>query len=184
MNSDLVFEIIFENEKYFKDIHVCEAKMLLCTYKPLREKSYITTPIEKDNGRELCNTIYNTIREKIINIKYIVFQTHKDDEKYIINDIDLSCILEKYYKLSDIAKEEFSSTVLSDYLEFLKPCAIYMTEKEDIIMARNYNKLLDIIDIYVDYEIIAKHRECVQEFEEYEEYYIQKMVNIHKNFYI
>tara|TARA_Y100000389_G_scaffold92164_1_gene88747 strand:+ start:667 stop:1209 length:543 start_codon:yes stop_codon:yes gene_type:complete len=180
MNSDLVFEIIFDNENYFTDIDVREAKVLLCTYKPLREKSYITTPIELDNGRELCNTIYNTIRENIINAKYTVFKNgNKDNINY---DIDFSDIVDEYYKLSDIAKEEAHRIALSDYLEFLKPCAIYMAEKEDIIMAQNYNKLLDIIDIIVDYKIIAKHRECVEEFGEYEEYYIKIMLGIHKNF--
>jgi hypothetical protein len=180
MNSELVFEIIFDNENYFTDIDVREAKVLLCTYKPLREKSYITTPIELDNGRELCNTIYNTIRENIINAKYTVFKNgNKDNINY---DIDFSDIVDEYYKLSDIAKEEAHRIALSDYLEFLKPCAIYMAEKEDIIMAQNYNKLLDIIDIIVDYKIIAKHRECVEEFGEYEEYYIKIMLGIHKNF--
>ena len=46
MNSDLVFEIIFDNEICFADLEVGEAKVLICTYKPLSEKSYITTPIE------------------------------------------------------------------------------------------------------------------------------------------
>ena len=180
MNSDLVLELIFDNENYFTDLEVCKAKMLLCTCKPLSEKSYITTPIELDNGRELCNTIYNTIREKIINAKYTVFKNGNKDE--ITYDIGFSNIVDAYYKLSDIAKEEVHRIILSDYLEFLKPCAIYMAEKEDIIMAQNYNKLLGIIDISVDYEIIEKHRECVEEFGEYEEYYIQKMADIHKNF--
>jgi hypothetical protein len=180
MNSDLVFEIIFDNEICFADLEVGKAKVLLCTYKPLSEKSYITTPIELDNGRELCNTIYNSIREKIINAKYTVFKKgNKDDINY---DIDFSDIVDDYYKLSDIAKEEVKRIVLSDYLEFLKPCAIYMAEKEDIIMAQNYNKFLGIIDIIVDYETIAKQRECVEEFGEYEEYYVQKMLDIHKNF--
>lgn len=180
MNSDLVFEIIFDNEICFADLEVGEAKVLICTYKPLSEKSYITTPIELDNGKELCGTIYNTIREKIINAKYTVFKNGNSDD--INSDIDFSDIVDDYYKLSDIAKEEARRIALSDYLEFLKPCAIYMAEKEDIIMAKNYNKLLGIIEIGVDYEIIAKHRECVEEFGEYEEYYIQKMLDIHKNF--
>ena len=180
MNSDLVFEIIFENAIWFEDLAVGEAKVLICTYKPLSEKSYITTPIELDNGKELCGTIYNTIREKIINAKYTVFKNGNSDD--INSDIDFSDIVEEYRKLSDIAKEEARRIALSDYLEFLKPCAIYMAEKEDIIMAKNYNKLLGIIEIGVDYEIIAKHRECVEEFGEYEEYYIQKMLDIHKNF--
>lgn len=152
MNTELVFEIIFDNELYFKDLEVEKAKLLVCTYKSASEKSHITTPIEIDKGKELCNKLYNTIRDMIINIKYIAFKNNIYDDvlKHIKTGTDFGEIVEEYYKLTVIAKEEFNQLVVSDYLEFLKPCVMYMCEKEDLLIAENYKKLLDIIGIHIN----------------------------------
>ena len=84
VNMELVFDIVFNNEKSFDDITVEKAKMLVCTYKPAIEQSNIITPIEIDNGRELCNLVYNNIIEMIITAKYTMFQNRKNSKKKII----------------------------------------------------------------------------------------------------
>ena len=183
MNMELVFDIVFNNENSFKDITVEKAKMLVCTYKPAIEQCNIITPIEIDNGRELCNLVYNNIREMIIIAKHTIFQNRKNSEKKTVNyDIDFTEIVDKYNKLSNIARKEFDYVIVSDYLEFLKTCALYMADKEDVLVAQNYKKFLDIINIKISKDIIIKYPSVNMEFQDYKDYYIDIMLENHDKF--
>ena len=183
MNMELVFDIVFNNENSFDDITAEKAKMLVCTYKPAIEQSNIITPIEIDNGRELCNLVYNNIREMIIIAKHTMFQNRKNTEKKTVSyDIDFTEIVEEYENLSEIARKEFDYVIVSDYLEFLKTCALYMAEKEDMMIAEKYKNLLDMLGIDLTKDIIAKYPDSTMEFEDFYEYYVEKMLEIHANF--
>ena len=183
MNMELVFEIVFNNENSFCDINAEKAKMLVCTYKPAAEQSNIINPIEIDNGRELCNIVYNTIREMIITAKYTIYQNRKNSEKKTIDyDIDFTEIVDEYNKLSDIAKKEFDYVIVSDYLEFLKTCVIYMAEKDDLLIAEKYKNLFDMLDIKLTKDIIAEYPDSTMEFGDLSDYYVEKMLEIHANF--
>lgn len=183
MNMELVFDIVFNNENSFCDINAEKAKMLVCTYKPAAEQSNIINPIEIDNGRELCNIVYNTIREMIITAKYTIYQNRKNSEKKTIDyDIDFTEIVDEYNKLSDIAKKEFDYVIVSDYLEFLKTCSLYMAEKEDVLIAGKYKNLLNILGIDLTTDIIANYPDSTMEFGDLSDYYVGKMLEIHANF--
>lgn len=183
MNMELVFEIVFNNDKSFEDITVEKARMLVCTYKPAIEQIKIIAPIEIDNGRELCNQVYNTINNMIISAKHTIFQNRKNNKKKKVNyDIDFTEILDEYKRLSKIAKKEFDYVIVSDYLEFLKTCSIYMGEKDDELIAEKYKNLLDIIGIELSNDMIAKYPDITIEFGNLYEYYVDKMLEIHAKF--
>lgn len=204
VNMELVFDIVFNNEKSFDDITVEKAKMLVCTYKPAIEQSNIITPIEIDNGRELCNLVYNNIIEMIITAKYTMFQNRKNSKKKTVSyDIYYTEIVEKYNKFSDIARKEFNYVIVSDYLEFLKTCVLYNVEKEDVLIAEKYKNLLDMLDIELTKDIIADYSDStmsfidlnwdnlakypdnpasIMKFENLYKYYVEQMLEIHANF--
>lgn len=183
MNMELVFDIVFNNDNSFNDITAEKAKMLVCTYKPAVEHNNIINPIDIDNGRELCNLVYNNIRETIITAKHTIFQNRKNSKKKIVDyNINFTEIVDKYKKLSYIAKKEFDYVIVLDYLEFLKICSNYMAEKEDILIAEKYKNLLDILGIELTKDIIAKYPDSIMEFKEFYEYYVEKMLEIHFNF--
>lgn len=183
MNMELVFDIVFNNESSFCDITAEKAKMLVCTYKPAAEQSNIINPIEIDNGRKLCNIVYNTIREMIIIAKYTIFQNRKNNEKKTVDyNIDFTEIVDEYKKLSDIAKKKFDYVIVSDYLEFLKTCSLYMAEKEDVLIVEKYKNLLIILGIDLTKDIIAGYPYITMEFGDLSDYYVDKMLEIHANF--
>ena len=186
MNTELVFDIVFNNDKSFCDITAEKAKMLVCTYKPAVEQINIITPIEIDNGRELCNLVYNTIREMIITAKHTMFQNRKNSEKKTVDyDIDFTEIVDEYSKLSDIAKKEFDYVIVSDYLEFLKTLMILgkvMAEKDDALFVEKYKNLLDMLDIEITKDIIANYPDSTMEFWDLSNYYVERMLEIHADF--
>jgi len=183
MNMELVFDIVFNNDNSFNDITAEKAKMLVCTYKPAVEQSNIINSIEIDNGRELCNLVYNNIREMIITAKHTIFQNRKNSKKKIVDyNINFTEIVDKYKKLSYIAKKEFDYVIVLDYLEFLKTCSHYMAEKEDILIAEKYKNLLDILGIELTKDIIAKYPYITMEFGDLSDYYVERMYETHVNF--
>lgn len=182
MNMELVFDIVFNNESSFCDITAEKAKMLVCTYKPAVEQINIITPIESDKGCKLCNLVYNNIGKMIIKAKYTMFQNRKNSEKKTVDyDIDFTEIVDEYNKLSDIAKKKFDYVIVSDYLEFLKTCSLYMYD-EDVLIAEKYKNLLDILDIEITKDIIANYPDSTMDFGNLSDFYIDKMLEIHADF--
>ena len=119
----------------------------------------------------------------IIIAKHIIFQNRKNSEKKTVDyNIDFTEIVDEYKMLSDIARKEFNYVIVSDYLEFLKACALYMSEKEDVLIAEIYKNLLGMLGIEITSDVIAKYPDSTMEFEDFYEYYVDKMLEIHANF--
>lgn len=178
-NMDLVFEVIFNNEKCFENIEANKAKIILCTYKPAIENKNIIEPIEIEKGIDMCGAAYNITRDMIITAKLTVYKNRMNNTRDDVNyDVDYSNIIDYYHKSSDITKRKFIDIIISDYLEFLKECALTGGEKEDILMVSSYKKLLSDINIFIEKKHIMKYQYIIEAFDDYVEYYVDRMLEI------
>ena len=99
----------------------------------------------------------------------------RDEVNY---DVDYSDIIDDYHKSSDITKRKFIDLIISDYLEFLKECALTGGEKEDILMISSYKKLLSDINIFIEKKHIMRCKYIIEVFDDYVEHYVDRMLEI------
>ena len=178
-NRDLVFEVVFNNEKCFENLEANKAKIILCTYKPAIEIKNIIKPIEIEKGINMCDIAYNITRDMIITAKLTVYKNRMNNMRDEVNyDVDYSDIIDDYHKSSDITKRKFIDLIISDYLEFLKECALTGGEKEDILMISSYKKLLSDINIFIEKKHIMQCKYIIEVFDDYVEHYVDRMLEI------
>ena len=178
-NMDLVFEVVFNNEKSFNNLEANKAKIIVCTYKPAIEIKNIIEPIQIEKGIDMCDAAYNITRDMIITAKLTVYKNRMNNTRDEVNyDVDYSEIIDDYHKSSDTTKIKFVNLIISDYLEFLKECALTGGEKEDILMISSYKKLLSDINIFIEKKHIMQYQYIIEEFDDYVEHYVDRMLEI------
>ena len=127
----------------------------------------------------MCDTAYNITRDMIIIAKLTVYKNRMNNMRDEVNyEVDYSEIIDDYYKSSDITKKKFVDIIISDYLEFLKECALTGGEKEDILMISNYKKLLSDINIFIEKKHIMQYQYIIEAFDDYIEHYVDRMLEI------
>ena len=180
MDYDMIFEIVFSNDTIFKNINVKEAELILSTYKKASYNADIIRPIEIDKGERLCDEVYNAISQIIIRNKFDIFQNRKNsiykDEDFEVDFSDMIC---EYMSLGDIAKKRFDYIIIADYIEFLKNCTYYISQCEEIIITKNYKKLISEIGICFDINIINNYPDITNGIDEDEEYFKEKLMETH-----
>lgn len=186
---DLVFEVVFSNNDAFENITANEAKVMACAYKQAINTENIFQTIERDKAEYICNEIYNMIGELIVQAKYIVYQNKTSSSNNTASyDIDYTDIIDKYQKLSEYGKEIFQKNIISDYIEMLKECTIYMPDKEYIIYVKKYKEFIQNINIEITEKYLFEHMNAhdylFYNYEEYaysKEYFIELLFQVHAN---